>query len=169
MRGGEEGREANYPFITRDRTPVPGGLAWPCLRRGGSGTPHYLTPRSVMPVTLRAASASWTSASIRVVVSFLNAHISFGSLVVTYRAAGWLVYIHVGEDTKYTIRMVKQKPTEMRRNICAHLIVWQVSPGKCWLWNKHFLQGNWIIIFLSFTHKHKTHEAINIFKKEDAK
>lgn len=31
------GREvANYPFITRDRAPVPGGLAWPCLRRGGS-------------------------------------------------------------------------------------------------------------------------------------
>lgn len=44
--------------------PVPGGLAWPCLRRGGSGTPHYLTARSV---TLRAACTSWTSASITVV------------------------------------------------------------------------------------------------------
>lgn len=61
MRGGTEGG-ANYPFITGDWTPVPGGLAWPCLRRGRSGTPHYLTHSwlpSVMPVKLRAVCTFW--------------------------------------------------------------------------------------------------------------
>lgn len=59
--GGDAGKEANYPFITRDWTPIPRGLGWPCLRRAGSGTPRYFTPRSV---TLRAACTSWMSASI---------------------------------------------------------------------------------------------------------
>lgn len=78
---------------------------------------HATLPHSWLcnAVTLRAASTSWTSASIRL----LNAHISFGRLVVTSRAAqtaGWLVCIHFmptkGQRHEIYNKNGETKPTE---------------------------------------------------------